>query len=234
MNLRLVNVIAAMVMLAGCGQDQPSQVVEDGSVPSGTYAIDKDHTYITFSYMHQGLSYPLLRATSVDGELNLDMDAMQNSTVSVAVDVDSIRTNMDFFDEELASRKFFFADRYPHITFTTHRYEAKSDSTGTLTGFITIRNITRPLVLDVNFNGAMNHPFMDVPVIGFSASGALNRADFDLDRFVPLISNKVNISIQAEFLQGSNDGSAAAARTAMDATANADPASLEIVAGTGE
>ena len=224
---------AAFTLLAGCGQGEPA---DDGGllgIPSGTYAVDKSHTYVTFSYFHQGLSYPLLRATGVDGELELDSNALEKSTVSIAVDADSIRTNLDYFDKELASRKFFHADKFPHITFATHSYTPRNESLGELTGFVTIRGITRPIVLSVVINGAMEHPMLNKPVIGFSASGTLRRSDFELDRFVPMVADEVEIRIEAEFLYGSNDGSAAAARISADAIANADPASLQVSAETG-
>ncbi len=234
MNSKFIQLICVALagILAGCGQSEPPPAA-DGSVPSGTYAIDKNHTYITFSYMHQGLSYPLLRATGVDGELEFDADNMADNSVSVAVEVGSIRTNMDYFDKELASRKFFHADKYPYITFTTHSYEPTSDTDGKLTGFVTIRDVTKPLVLAVRLNGTAVIPYNNKPAVGFSASGTLKRADFDLDRFVPMVGNEVTVKIEAEFWQGSNEGSAAAARLAQEATASADPESLEIEAGSG-
>jgi polyisoprenoid-binding protein YceI len=188
---------------------------------------------VTFSYFHQGLAYPLLRAMSIDGELELDNTELDKSVVSIAVDVDSIRTNLDYFDKELASRKFFHAEKYPHITFATHSYRVLNESSGELTGFITIREITRPIVLSVAINGAMEHPMMKIPVIGFSASGTLRRSDFGLDRFVPMVADEVEIRIEAEFLLGSNEGSAAAAKIAADAAANADPASLQVAVEIG-
>ena len=227
------NLAAVFTLLAACGQGEP---VADGGllgIPSGTYAVDKSHTYVTFSYFHQGLSYPLLRATGIDGELEFDSDALEKSTVSIAVDVDSIRTNLDYFDKELASRKFFHADQFPHITFATHSYTARNESLGELTGFVTIRDITRPIVLSVVINGAMEHPMLNKPVIGFSATGTLRRSDFGLDRFVPMVADEVEIRIEAEFLRGSNAGSAAAVKISADAVTNADPASLQLTSETG-
>lgn len=223
-------------LLAACGQSQDSreQPVGKLGIPSGTYAVDKSHTYIVFSYLHQGLSYPLLRMTDIDGQLELDSTSMENSTASIAVAVESIRTNLDFFDQELASRKFFHAGKFPYVTFATHSYKPLSDSLGELTGYITIRDVTRPLVLAVTLNGAMDHPALKKPVIGFSASGSLMRSDFDLDRFIPMVADQINIRIEAEFLMGSNPGSAAAAQLAADAVANTDPASLDVVADSGE
>lgn len=224
-----------MSLLAACGPTEQSQEQIEGGlgIPSGTYAVDKSHTYVVFSYLHQDLSYPLLRMTGIDGELQLDSKAMENSRVSVAIAVDSIRTNLDYFDDELASRKFFHSEKYPHITFSTHSYKPLNASLGELTGFVTIRDVTKPIVLSVTLNGAMEHPMMNVPVIGFSATAALNRSDFDLDRFIPFVADQVDIRIESEFLHGSNEHSAAAAQLAADALANADPASLEIVANSG-
>lgn len=222
-----------LIFVSACGQGGP---VDDGGalgVPSGSYAVDKSHTYITLSYFHQGLAYPLLRATAVDGELELDNGNLEESTVSIVVAADSIRSNLDYFDKELASRKFFHAEEYPHITLATHSYTPFDESSGELVGFITIRDITKPLVLSVRINGAMEHPVLKKPVIGISATGSLKRSDFGLTRFVPMVGDLVQIGIEAEFLRGSNDGSAEAVRVVADAIANADPQSLQVAADLG-
>ena len=227
--------IAILFLLAACGQGDSIGNDKDGGlgIPSGTYAVDRSHTYVVFSYLHQDLSYPLLRVTDIDGELELDSPAMENSKVSIAIAVDSIRTNLAYFDKELASRKFFHAEKHPHITFSTHSYKPLSESIGELTGFVTIRGITKPIVLSVTLNGAMEHPMLEKPVIGFSGIGTLNRSDFQLDRFVPAVADNVEIRIEAEFLHGGSPDSSAAAKLAADAIANADPGSLEIVADSG-
>ena len=227
--------VVFVFLITSCGQvDQPQAQVEGGlAIPSGTYAVDQAHTYVVFSYLHQALSYPFLRVTDIDGELELDSGSMEKSTVSIAIAVDSIRTNLEYFDNELASRKFFHAEMYPHITFATHSYNPLSESLGELTGFVTVRDVTRPVVLAVTINGAMDHPMLNKPVIGFSATGSLNRSDFNLDRFIPAVADKVEIRIEAEFLHGSSDNSAAAAKLAKDVIANADPAILEMVADSG-
>ena len=79
----------------------------------------------------------------------------------------------------------------------------------------------------------MTHPTLNKPVIGFSATGSLNRSDYDLDRFLSDVGDHVEIRIEAEFLYGSNDHSAAAADLSAEAIANADPANLAIVADSG-
>jgi polyisoprenoid-binding protein YceI len=226
MKRNVLQLLFAMLLAAGCsgGDSAPdtSSASSGLGIPSGTYAIDPNHAYVTFSYLHQDLSYPLLRANGVDGELALDVDSMENSRADITVRADSIRTNMSYFDEELASPKFFNAGKYPYITFTTERYEVISDSVGKLQGHVTIRGITKPLTLDVRINGAMEHPMMGKPVIGVSARGHVNRSDFDLDRAIPAVADRVDILIEAEFLAGSSETSGAAAALAIDASAGSD------------
>lgn len=208
MSKRILAVFAASVALASCGRGGTDTAY---GVPSGTYSVDQSHTYVTFSYLHQGLAYPLLRATKTAGELEFDADDISNSAVNIAVAADSIRTNIDYFDKELASRKFFHADKYPHITFRSDRYEPTDEFHGVLHGDVTIKETTLPVALDVRLNNALIHPMLDVPVIGFSASGALKRSEFGLDRFVPVVSDDVTFNIEIEFLQGTDETNKAAA-----------------------
>ena len=203
--------------LSGCGDSTP---IDSGNrVPSGTYAVDPSHAYVTFSYLHPDLSFPLLRATTIDGELEYDAENIENSSVQIAIETNSIRSNVDYFDEELASRKFFNADRYPYITFDSSSYEALTDKTGILRGEVTIRGVTQPLELGVTLNNAMVHPMLDIPVIGFSATGELNRSDFGLDRFIQNVSDTVAFQIEIEFLEGSNESSRAAVQQVSPLTA---------------
>ncbi|MEM7501526.1 MAG: YceI family protein [Pseudomonadota bacterium] len=213
--------IALAVVLAACSGEESTPSGGDGSlrIPSGTYAVDRTHTYVTFSYLHQGLSYPLLRATAIDGELTLDSNELENSRVSIAIGADSIRTNTPHFDKELASPKFFNAAKFPHITFVTDRFDLETETQGALHGFVTIRGITRPLTLAAEINGAMENPITKTPVIGVSASGSLNRSEFELDRFIPAVGDEVNVAVEVEFALGSTETSAAAAKTAMQAHA---------------
>ena len=222
-SFRALLVILILPMYVACtGDESPqTQTASDSGlgIPSGTYSVDESHTYLTFSYLHQGLSYPLLRAKEIDGELELKTDAMEKTRVAIVVDADSIRTNIPFFDKELASPKFFNAAKFPHIAFVADSYEAISDSEGALSGQVTIRGITKPLILTVRINGAMVNPISSKPAIGISASGYLQRSDFGLDRFIPAVADRVELKIEVEFQQGSNDESTVAAELAQTLTA---------------
>ena len=224
-SFRVLLVVLFLPSFVACTRDESPQTQTESDsglgIPSGTYSVDKSHTYLTFSYLHQGLSYPLLRAKEIDGELELNTGAMEKTRVAIVVDADSIRTNIPFFDKELASPKFFNATKFSHIAFVADSYEAISDSEGALSGQVTIRGITKPLILTVRINGAMVNPISSKPAIGISASGYLQRSDFGLDRFIPAVADRVELKIEVEFQQGSDDESMVAAELAQTLTASA-------------
>jgi len=219
---RLLLVTIVLLFFTACSSDDTPQNENDNSgalgIPAGTYSVDKSHAYLTFSYLHQGLSYPLLRAREIDGEMELHTGALEKTRVSIAVAANSIRTNIPYFDQELASPKFFNAEKFPHIVFVADRYEAISDTEGALSGKVTIRGITKPLILTGRINGAMVNPISSKPAIGVSASGYLQRSEFGLDRFIPAVADRVELKIEVEFEQGSNDESLLAANLARSLT----------------
>ena len=229
MTKRTILAVVAATWLAGCGDSTPvdslpaeSAAADSGNgVPSGTYAVDPSHAYVTFYYLHQDLSFPLLRATAINGELEYDAANIENSKVQIAIRTDSIRSNVDYFDDELASRKFFNAERFPYITFESNSYEVLTGNDGLVRGEVTIRGVTQPLELGVTLNNAIIHPMRDIPVIGFSATGELNRSAFGMDRFIQNVSDTVEFRIEIEFLQGSNESSRAAVEQVSPSAAGA-------------
>ena len=234
--------------LAGCGTAEDPQplpeeatlppvasgdgTVNPANIPAGVYSVDRSHTYLTFSYLHLGYSYPLMRFTSIDGELNLNGNVMEESTVAISIDTNSLDTKLPRFDAELQSLQYFNADDFPKITFTSHTYEPTGDTGAKITGYLTIKGRTRPASLDVTINNAIQHPMLDLPVIGFSATGTLLRSDWGLSRNIPFVADEVNVRIEIEFLQGSNELSREAAGIAIEATAAA-PMEDRILPGAG-
>ncbi len=239
MKIRLTAIAGVFAWtLAGCGapdESQPSgdvagtpaagpatQAVDPANIPAGVYSVDRNHTYVTFSYLHLGYTYPQLRFTSIDGELNLNGSSMADSAVAIAIDTDSLDTKLPRFDTELKSLQYFNARDFPKITFTSESYEPTGASTGTLSGYLTIKGRTRPASLDVTINNAIQHPMLDVPAIGFSATGTVLRSDWGLSRNIPFVADEVNIRIEIEFLAGSNETSSEAARIALETMAAAE------------
>jgi polyisoprenoid-binding protein YceI len=236
--------LLAPLVLIGCGTADDSQPQADAAaaspsdvpaggadvsvdnIPAGVYSVDRNHTYLTFSYLHLGYTYPQLRFTGIDGQLMVRSESMEDSSVAIAIDTASLDTKLPRFNTELQSLQYFNARDYPKIAFTSHSYEAAGPRNGALTGYLTIKGRTRPVKLDVTLNNAIQHPMMNVPAIGFSATGTVLRSDWGLSRNIPFVADEVDIRIEIEFLQGSNESSTEAAAIAAETTASAPEESL--------
>ena len=169
-------------------------------VPSGKYTLDSAHGYITFTYSHLGFSNPRVGFNSFDTELDLDSSDPENSTVKVTIDASSIDSRVAEFNEHLNGGDFFNTAEYPSITFESTKIESTGKNTFDITGNLTIRGTTRPVTLASTINKAANHPMLNVPTVGVSASARLMRSEWGLDAYVPAVSDEVELSIEVELL----------------------------------
>ena len=179
----------------------PLTVTADLSeVPSGKYALDSSHGYITFTYSHLGFSDPRVGFNSFDTVLDLDTGNPENSTVEVTIDATSIDSRVAEFNEHLNGADFFNTAEYPTITFKSTKVEANGDNTFDVTGDLTILGTTKPVTLATTINKAGNHPLRNVPTVGVSASTKLMRSEWGLGAYVPAVSDEVELSIEVELL----------------------------------
>lgn len=175
-------------------------------MPAGVYTLDKTHASVTWKVSHLGLSRYTARFSKIDATLTLDVKAPAKSQLVATVYPTSIVTDFPLlsetdFDQVLATGKeWFHADRFPEIRFVSQRIELTGKNTGKVFGDLTLLGRTKPLVLDVVFNGAYQSKFLtNVPAIGFSATASLKRSDWGLSTLIPVVGDKVDIMIEAEF-----------------------------------
>ena len=171
------------------------------ALPAGTYALEPTHAYITMSYSHLGFSNPILRFTSFDATADLNPGDPAASTLRVTIDPASIDSAVEKFDEHLKSADMFDVASHPEITFVSTDITMTDGSTGTLTGDLTMKGITRPVTLDVTLNGAGEHPMNGADTFGISATGTLDRTEWDLGYAAPAVGTDVTLRIEAEFQQ---------------------------------
>ncbi len=169
-------------------------------VPSGVYTLDSSHGYITFTYSHLGFSNPRIGFNRFDTKLELDSSDPENSTIGVTIDASSIDSRVAEFNDHLNGSDFFNTAEYPTITFESTNVEATGDSTFNVTGNLTILDTTKPVTLAVTINRAANHPMLDVPTVGVSASARILRSEWGLGAYVPAVSDEVELSIEVELL----------------------------------
>ncbi|MGI9204593.1 MAG: YceI family protein [Woeseiaceae bacterium] len=178
---------------------------ELSDMPSGAYALDKSHGYITFSYNHLGFSTPHVGFRNFDVELDLDSANIENSNVTVLIDATSIDSRVEEFNGHLSGDNFFDTANHPEITFVSTEIKSTGDDTFDIIGDLTIRGTTLQAVLNATLLKAANHPMRKVPTIGATARTAVNRSDFGMTRGLPMISDEVTIDISVELPQKTGD-----------------------------
>ena len=197
---RQLILIFAFAFLAACATP-PAQ--SPSAAPAGNYKLDPKHASVTWSLSHAGLSNYTARFDTISGALNFDPDSPQNSTVDIRIDPNSVNTGLAAFDTEIAiSGKYLDAKTYSEIRFISESITLTGDNSGLITGTLTLKGVTKPVTLDVTFNGAgksFGHPGK---TLGFSAKTSFKRSDFNIGHLVAFgIGDEVSLRIETEFNQ---------------------------------
>jgi len=175
-----------------------AQAVDLSAVPSGTYASDPVHAYVSFQYTHLGLSRPMLQFDDFSVTVDLDNTDVSKSTIAVTIDPKSIQAGSDIWKSHLTGDNWFDVGSYPEITFNSTAIEDTGADTFKVTGNLTIKDKTAPAVLDVTLHAAKAHPFTGDPIIGFSAEGQVLRSAFGLGKNAPAVSDEIDLMITVE------------------------------------
>ncbi|MCC8684756.1 YceI family protein [Xanthomonas campestris] len=178
-------------------------------VASGTYTLDPTHTDVLAQWSHFGFSNPTAHFGNVDGTLVYDAADVTKSTVQVTLPLSGLNSFTAKFDEHLKSGDFFDAAKFPSATFKSTKVESAGTNKLTVTGDLTIKDQTKPVVLDVTLNGAGEHPMKKVPAAGFDATTTIKRSDFGVGQYAPNVSDEVKIRITTEALQAKAGDAAA-------------------------
>jgi len=170
-----------------------------------SYSFDMGHTKIIFVYNHLGMSNQYGRFDGFDGEVVFSADKMSDAKINVTIDANSIDTDVPKLDEHLKSPDFFDTTKHPNITFKSTSVKQTGAKSLQVTGDLTIKGKTRPVVLDATLNFQGEHPlgkfskaYAGAQYVAFSAHTRLRRTDFDLGLFAPLTSDTVDIIIETE------------------------------------
>lgn len=188
----------------------PAAAPVQNTAPAGEYQLDKTHTSVTFRVNHLGMSRYTARFTDIDGALQFDPANPAAMSVVATIDPKSITTDFPNptpdFDGVLAGSDWLDAARFPQITFKSTRVEPTGANTAKVTGDFTLHGVTKPLTLDVTFNGGYAPTSMDPGGrVGFSAEGRIKRSDFGVSAGIPApgssfgVGDEVEIFIETEF-----------------------------------
>ena len=179
----------------------PAPSTDLTNIPKGDYKLDPDHANVVFQISHLGYSTFIGRFDKITGDLNFNSAKPEKSKLKVTVDAGSIDTKVAALDEHLKKADFFDTAKYPEITFKSTKVEKLSDSTGRVTGDLTLHGVTKPVTLDVTFHGGGANPMMKKVILGFGAVTKIKRSDFGISQYVPMVGDEVTLIIEAEFDQ---------------------------------
>lgn len=190
--------LALALVVAPAAWAAPSTNPAD--MPAGTYVIDKDHASLIARVKHMGVSNYTVRLNGVDATYTWDPKAPRSATIRATIDATSLDTGTDKIDAEFED-KFLDAGKHPTITFVSTAIQQGEGGKGTMTGDLTFRGVTRPVTLDVTFNGYATN--VTGSRAGFSATTTIKRSDFGSEFLLkpPLafVGDEVQLILELEF-----------------------------------
>jgi len=160
---------------------------------AGTYKVDSDHTQVLFSVSHLGFSLYSGQFIQPTGTLVLDPKNPARNRVEISFPIDKVQTTTPALDEHLKKPEFFDTAKFPEGRFVSTRVTVKGLS-ATIAGKLTLKGVTRPIVLHARLIGA-GREFWG----GFAATASIKRSEFGLGSGVPLVSDRVDLVINAAF-----------------------------------
>lgn len=192
------------VVMAGKAVDPPaSSKMPPGKVVS--YTIDPGHSFVHFSWAHVGFSHPTADFTQVTGSIQGNQQYPEKSSVVVSMPVKGLDSHVPLLNEHLInSGEYFKTKAFPEVTFksTAIRNIDKKMNAFQLLGDLTVNGISKPVVLDARLNKLGPHPFYEgADAAGFNASTKIKRSDFGVDKFVPLVSDELEVTITVEAIE---------------------------------
>jgi len=165
-----------------------------------TYGVEPNHTYANFSYNHMGLSTQISKFSKTSGTIVYDK-AAKTGSVDVTIDMTSVDTGSNLFNGHIQGADFLDTAKFPTATFKSTKVVFNGDAPSSIEGNLTIKGVTKPVVLKVNHFANMAHPMMKKDAIGANASTLIKRSDFGAGKYAPLVGDEVTIRFDAEFLQ---------------------------------
>jgi polyisoprenoid-binding protein YceI len=169
---------------------------------AGTWQIDPNHSAAQFSVKHLGVSTVRGAFTKVSGSVKHDPADPSKDSLDATIETSSVDTRVEMRDNDLRSPRFFDAQKYPTITF--HSKQTKVVAAGKLqiTGDLTIRGVTKEVVLDVDGpSEPIKDPMGKGQRIGASATTKVNRQDFGVSAMPGIVGDEITITIDTELTQ---------------------------------
>jgi polyisoprenoid-binding protein YceI len=180
-----------------------------------SWQIDPYHLQVEFAAKHLGMMTVRGHFTEATAAGSIDPDNPAASVVELAINSASAKTNNAARDNDLRSSNFLETDKYPTITFKSTSIQPESKDRFNMIGDLTIKDVTRPVTMQVVRYGEFNDPGMMGHRMAYSAEGAIDRKDFGLTFNMMLdgkwiVSDEIKINVEVEIVEQKVEAAAAA------------------------
>jgi len=165
------------------------------------WQLDNSHTRVGFSVDHMGFSTVMGHFSDVDGTVKFDLKNPNQTQLNFVIDTDSIDTAWAARDKHLKTEEFFNVKKYPTMSFKSTQVNFVNPQQAKVTGDFTLLGQTKPLTLNLTLNKIDNSPLTKEPVVGFRATGTIDRAAYGMTAYSAGITTNVPIQIDGELVE---------------------------------
>ena len=169
------------------------------------FALDPVHTRVLFFVDHAGLSRAVGTFSGAHGQLRFDPGDWSTARLEVVVPLAGLDLGDAGWQRKVLESEFLDAAGQPEARFVSTRVESTGENQARVTGQLTLRGVSREVVLDVRLNALKRHPITLRRSAGFSATARLSRRDFGITAWPNVIGDEVELLIEAEAIRDRND-----------------------------
>lgn len=180
-------------------------VAQDGmtknpaEVKAGDYVLDASHGKITWAVNHLGFSTYVGQFHGTEAKLKLDPKNLGASSLEASVDMNTAGTLSEALDKHLKGPDFFDAAKFPKATFKSTGIKQTGERTADITGDLTLKGVTKPIVIKATFNQAGPFPMMRIYTVGFDGEATIKRSEFGVSYGLPMVGDEVKLKFEGEF-----------------------------------
>ncbi len=191
-------VVAFVLLLVATPLAADPTTRDPARIPAGTYELDNRHAALLVKIPHLGgFARYVMRFNKLSGSFTFDPAAWSATRVVITVDPKSIDSEDNLFNRVIAG--YFEPEKYPVIRFTSSRLTMTGEGVGKLEGDLLFHGVTKPVTLDVTFNG-VGPGLMGLGTrVGFSGTGQIKRSEFGVTQARPFAGDTVDLVFEIEF-----------------------------------
>jgi polyisoprenoid-binding protein YceI len=189
-----------------------------------TYTLEPDYTQGVFRWNHLGFSNPAAQFAQGEGTLEFDPANPTRASVTVTIPLSTLYTGVPGLDGHFRSDDFFDTAKFPTATFkSTHVGKGAMKNHLEVAGDLNVHGVTKPVMLDVTVIKIGTNPRTSLPTVGFEATTTLKRSDFGMGKFVPQVSDEIEMHVISQAVEAKAYAEYLKAREAAEATRKTAP-----------